>query len=53
MHAAIKTLNIYPREIKIHKTKDLSKMFTALLTATVKSWKQPKCLSRGKCIHKL
>lgn len=43
--------SIYPREIKIYTTKDLSRMFIVPLTTIGKTWKQPKCLSRGEWIH--
>ena len=40
---AIQILSVFPEEIKTHvHTKTCTQMFTAVVYATAKKWKQPK-----------
>ena len=51
---AILLLDIYPHELKTcNHTKICTPMFTAALFITARTWKQPRCSSKGEWINKL
>ena len=51
---AIPLLGKYPKKTKILTRKDTcTPMFTAALFRIARSWKQPKCPSRGEWIKKM